>query len=44
VRTSFGLVRPTVEGGVVYVVDAERWAVSTDDGVTWRRTPGLPRP
>ena len=44
VHTSFGLVRPQVEGAAVYVVDDERWAVSTDDGATWRRTPGLPRP
>jgi hypothetical protein len=41
VRTSFGLVRPTVVGGAVYVVDDERWLVSVDDGATWRRTPGL---
>ncbi len=41
VRTSFGLVRPAVVGDAVYVVDDERWLVSTDDGATWRRTPGL---
>ena len=41
VRTSFGLVRPTVVGDAVYVVDEERWLVSTDDGATWRRTPAL---
>ena len=41
VRTSFGLVRPTVVGDAVYVVDDERWLVSTDDGATWRRTPAL---
>jgi len=35
-------VRPVVVGDAVYVVDDERWAVSTDDGATWRRTPGLP--
>ena len=29
-------------GDAVYVVDDERWAVSTDDGATWRRTPALP--
>jgi hypothetical protein len=43
VRTSFGLVRPVVQGDAVYVVDDVRWAVSTDDGATWRRTPPLPR-
>ena len=42
VHTSFGLVRPMVQGHAVYVVDDERWAVSTDDGATWRRTPPLP--
>lgn len=42
VRTAFGLVEPVVVGDVVYVVDDERWAVSTDDGATWRRTPALP--
>ena len=42
VHTDFGLARPTVVGDAVYVVDGERWAVSTDDGATWRRTPGLP--
>lgn len=42
VRTAFGLVRPVVQGDAVYVVDDERWAVSTDDGATWRRTPALP--
>jgi hypothetical protein len=41
VHTSFGLVRPMVQGDAVYVVDAERWAISTDDGTTWRRTPPL---
>lgn len=41
VRTGFGLVRPTVVGGAVYVVDDESWLVSLDDGATWRRTPGL---
>jgi hypothetical protein len=40
-RTDLGLVRPTVVGGTVYVVDGERWAISTDDGATWRRTPAL---
>ena len=43
VHTSFGLVSPRVQGDAVYVVDDERWAVSTDDGATWRRTPALPR-
>ena len=43
VHTSFGLVRPLVQGDAVYVVDDERWAVSLDDGATWRRTPALPR-
>lgn len=43
-HTDFGLIRPTVVGGAVYVVDGERWAVSADDGATWRRTPALPRP
>ena len=43
VRTAFGLVRPVVQGDAVYVVDDVRWAVSTDDGATWRRTPPLPR-
>lgn len=42
VHTSFGLVRPSVEGGAVFVVDSERLMVSTDDGATWRRTPRLP--
>ena len=42
VHTAFGLVRPVVVGDAVYVVDDERWAVSTDDGATWRRTPRLP--
>jgi hypothetical protein len=42
VRTAFGLVRPTVEGGVVYVVDEEQYAVSRDSGAHWRRTPPLP--
>jgi hypothetical protein len=42
-HTSFGLVRPMVQGDAVYVVDDQRWAVSTDDGATWRRTPALPR-
>lgn len=42
-HTSFGLVRPLVQGDAVYVVDEERWAVSLDDGATWRRTPALPR-
>jgi hypothetical protein len=41
-HTDYGLVRPTVVGGTVYVVDGERWAVSSDDGATWRRTPALP--
>ena len=41
VHTAFGLVRPTVQGDAVYVVDEERWAVSTDDGATWTRTPPL---
>jgi hypothetical protein len=41
VHTSFGLVTPMVQGRAVYVVDDERWAVSTDDGATWRRTPAL---
>jgi hypothetical protein len=44
VRTDFGLIRPAVVGGTVYVVDGERWAVSADDGATWRRTPALPGP
>jgi hypothetical protein len=43
VHTSYGLVSPTVQGDAVAVVDDERWAVSTDDGATWRRTPPLPR-
>ncbi|QWZ10001.1 hypothetical protein KRR39_09860 [Nocardioides panacis] len=43
VHTSFGLVSPMVQGEAVYVVDDERWLVSTDDGATWRRTPALPR-
>ena len=43
-HTDFGLIRPTVVGGTVYVVDGERWAVSADDGATWRRTPALPDP
>jgi hypothetical protein len=43
VHTSFGLVSPTVQGDAVFVADDERWAVSTDDGATWRRTPALPR-
>jgi hypothetical protein len=42
VRTSYGLVAPMVQGDAVYIVDAERWAVSTDGGATWRRTPALP--
>ena len=42
VPTGFGLARPTAVGGAVYVPDTERWAVSTDDGATWRRTPALP--
>ncbi len=42
VHTAFGLVRPVVVGDAVYVVDDERWAVSTDGGATWRRTPRLP--
>jgi hypothetical protein len=42
VHTSFGLVTPVVRGGIAYVVDEERWAISTDDGATWRRTPRLP--
>jgi hypothetical protein len=42
VHTSFGLARPVVVGDAVYVVDDERWAVSTDDGATWSRTPPLP--
>lgn len=42
VRTAFGLVRPVAVGGAVYVVDDQRWAVSTDGGATWRRTPPLP--
>jgi len=42
VRTAFGLVRPVVEGHVVYVVDKERYAVSDDGGAHWRRTPPLP--
>ena len=42
VHTGFGLVRPTVVGHAVYVVDQERYAVSLDDGVHWRRTPPLP--
>jgi hypothetical protein len=42
VRTDFGLVRPTVEGDAVYVVDQERYAVSLDGGAHWRRTPPLP--
>ena len=41
VHTAFGLIRPTVQGDAVYVVDEERWAVSTDDGATWTRTPAL---
>jgi hypothetical protein len=41
-RTDLGLVTPTVVGGVVAVPDHERWAVSADDGATWRRTPPLP--
>ncbi len=44
VHTSYGLVSPTVQGDAVAVVDDERWAVSLDDGATWRRTPPLPRP
>ena len=43
-HTDFGLIRPTVVGGTVYVVDGERWAVSADDGATWRRTLALPGP
>lgn len=42
VHTAYGLVRPAVVGGAVYVVDDQQWAVSTDDGATWRRTPALP--
>ncbi len=42
VHTAYGLVRPAVVGDAVYVVDDQRWAVSTDDGATWRRTPALP--
>ena len=42
VHTTFGLVRPVAVGNAVYVVDDERWAVSTDGGATWRRTPPLP--
>jgi hypothetical protein len=42
VHTGFGLVRPSVEGRAVYVVDQERWAISLDDGASWRRTPPLP--
>lgn len=42
VHTSFGLVRPSVEGRAVYVPDSNGWLVSTDDGASWRRTPPLP--
>ena len=42
VHTGFGLVRPSVEGGAVFVVDSDGLLVSTDDGATWRRTPSLP--
>ena len=42
VHTAFGLVRPVAVGGAVYVVDDQQWAVSTDGGATWRRTPPLP--
>lgn len=42
VHTSFGLVRPSVEGHAVYVPDSKGWLVSTDDGANWRRTPPLP--
>ena len=42
VHASFGLVRPSVEGGAVFVVDSDQLLVSTDDGATWRRTPRLP--
>jgi hypothetical protein len=41
VHSSVGPVRPVVVGDAVYVVDDERWWVSTDDGATWRRTPPL---
>jgi hypothetical protein len=42
VHTAFGLVRPVAVGSAVYVVDDQRWAVSTDGGATWRRTPPVP--
>jgi hypothetical protein len=42
VHTSFGLVRPSVEGRAVYVPDDKGWLLSTDDGASWRRTPPLP--
>ncbi len=41
IHTGFGLVRPAVVGGAVFVADSERLLVSTDDGATWRRTPLL---
>jgi hypothetical protein len=42
VHTSFGLVRPSVEGNAVFVPDSKGWVLSTDDGASWRRTPALP--
>jgi hypothetical protein len=38
VHTDEGLVRPWVEGGVVVVPDGNRFAVSGDEGATWRLT------
>ena len=44
-HTAFGLVRPTVVRATRSTSStSERWAVSTDDGATWRRTPPLPSP
>jgi hypothetical protein len=42
VHTAFGAIHAIVQGSTVYVVDDERYAVSTDGGARWHRTPALP--
>jgi hypothetical protein len=42
VHTGFGLARPAVEGGTVYVPDTNGFLISNDNGVSWQRTPPLP--
>jgi hypothetical protein len=41
-RTDFGVVTPHAVGPTVYVVDADRWWISHDDGATFEQVSPLP--